>query len=93
MPCFEYINYIGVYDMTKAESIIAIITLASLQALKAEINGNVSIEQHVTERLNLQLKQWIELTTLIDDAGPLHSTDARNLNAWASDVERLLGSF
>jgi hypothetical protein len=45
-----------------------------------------------TKGLNV-IKQWVESTTAIDDAGPLHSTDARNLDAWASDVERHLNDM
>jgi hypothetical protein len=36
------------------------------------------------------IKKWIESTTMIDDVGPYHSTDDRNLEAWAEDIERHL---
>ena len=36
------------------------------------------------------IKHWVEKTTRVDDAGPLHSTDPRNLDVWADDAERHL---
>ena len=39
------------------------------------------------------IKQWVEKTTRVDDAGPLHSTDPRNLDAWADDAERHLNDM
>lgn len=45
-----------------------------------------------TKGLNT-IKEWIESTSAIDDAGPLHSTSARALDAWASDVERHLNDM
>ena len=39
------------------------------------------------------IKQWVEKTTRVDDAGPLHSTDQRNIDAWADDAERHLNDM
>lgn len=33
------------------------------------------------------LKAWIEEKTRHDEAGPVHSTDPDNLNAWACEAE------
>jgi len=39
------------------------------------------------------IKNWIESTALIDDAGLVHGTDQKNLDAWADDIERHLNDM